>query len=177
MDNEFYRGEMYYINNDAEYSGNLQGGGRPAVIISNDIGNKAAPILEIVYLTTQEKKPLPTHVKISSSKYPSTALCEQISTVSKEKIGNYLGQCSTAEMKRIDEALAVSIGIGVNIKSNALIKKWFEAVEEPKEQKSAEETQTKEKVMPDIESQLEIAKIAAERDVYKRLYEELIAKK
>lgn len=152
-------------------------GGRPAVIISNDIGNKAAPILEIVYLTTQEKKPLPTHVKISSSKYPSTALCEQISTVSKEKIGNYLGQCSTAEMKRIDEALAVSIGIGVNIKSNALIKKWFEAVEEPKEQKSAEETQTKEKVMPDIESQLEIAKIAAERDVYKRLYEELIAKK
>lgn len=26
MDNEFYRGEMYYINNDAEYSGNLQGG-------------------------------------------------------------------------------------------------------------------------------------------------------
>lgn len=133
--------------------------------------------MEIVYLTTQEKKPLPTHVKISSSKYPSTALCEQISTVSKEKIGNYLGQCSTAEMKRIDEALAVSIGIGVNIKSNALIKKWFEAVEEPKEQKSAEETQTKEKVMPDIESQLEIAKIAAERDVYKRLYEELIAKK
>lgn len=154
-----------------------RGGGRPAVIISNDIGNKAAPILEIVYLTTQEKKPLPTHVKISSSKYPSTALCEQISTVSKEKIGNYLGQCSTAEMKRIDEALAVSIGIGVNIKSNALIKKWFEAVEEPKEQKSSEETQPKEKVMPDIESQLEIAKITSERDVYKRLYEELIAKK
>lgn len=27
MDNEFYRGEMYYINNDTEYSGNLQGGG------------------------------------------------------------------------------------------------------------------------------------------------------
>ena len=40
-------------------------GGRPAVIISNDIGNNAGPVLEIVYLTTQEKKPLPTHVKIN----------------------------------------------------------------------------------------------------------------
>lgn len=76
MSKEFYRGEIFYIRNESEYSGNVQGGGRPAVIISNDIGNNAAPILEVVYLTTQEKKPLPTHVKINSSKYPSTVLCE-----------------------------------------------------------------------------------------------------
>ena len=74
MSKEFYRGEIFYIRNESEYSGNVQGGGRPAVIISNDIGNNAGPILEVVYLTTQEKKPLPTHVKINSSKYPSTVL-------------------------------------------------------------------------------------------------------
>lgn len=111
----------------------FRGGGRPAVIVSNDIGNNAGPVLEVVYLTTQEKKPLPTHVRINSSKYPSTVLCEQIATINKEKVGKYIGQCSMAEMKRIDEALAVSIGIGVSIKGNALIKKWFEATEEPTE--------------------------------------------
>ena len=84
-----------------------RGGGRPAVIISNDIGNNAAPILEVVYLTTQEKKPLPTHVKINSSKYPSTVLCEQIDTVNKDKVGDYIGQCSMAEMKKIDAALSL----------------------------------------------------------------------
>lgn len=88
MSKEFYRGEIFYIRNESEYSGNVQGGGRPAVIISNDIGNNAAPILEVVYLTTQEKKPLPTHVKINSSKYPSTVLCEQIDTVNKDKVGD-----------------------------------------------------------------------------------------
>ena len=35
----------------------------------------------------------------------------------------------------------------------------------------------KETVLPDVETQLEIAKITAERDVYKRLYEELLAQR
>lgn len=179
MNKEYYRGEIFYISNDNEYSGNVQGGGRPAVIISNDIGNNAGPVLEIVYLTTQEKKPLPTHVKINSSKYPSTVLCEQIDTVNKDKVGDYIGQCSMAEMKRIDAALAVSIGIGTNIKGNELVKKWAEAaneVEKP-EKKEPEPVVVKETVLPDVETQLEIAKITAERDVYKRLYEELLAQR
>ena len=179
MNKEYYRGEIFYIRNDSEYSGNVQGGGRPAVIISNDIGNNAGPVLEIVYLTTQEKKPLPTHVKINSSKYPSTVLCEQIDTVNKDKVGGYIGQCSMAEMKRIDAALAVSIGIGTNIKGNELVKKWAEAaneVEKP-EKKEPEPVVVKETVLPDVETQLEIAKITAERDVYKRLYEELLAQR
>lgn len=131
-----------------------------------------------MYLTTKEKKPLPTHVKINSSKYPSTVLCEQIDTVNKDKVGDYIGQCSMAEMKRIDAALAVSIGIGTNIKGNELVKKWAEAANEtvkPDEKKPEPITEKVE--MPDIETQLEIAKITAERDVYKRLYEETMARR
>ena len=111
MDNKFYRGEMYYISNDSKYSGNVQGGTRPAIIISNDIGNKSSPVLEIVYLTTKKKNPLPTHVKIRSSIYPSTALCEQIFTVNKKNVKDYIGRCSVSEMKQLDAALAISIGI------------------------------------------------------------------
>lgn len=107
---------------------------------------------------------------------PSTALCEQIATVNKDKVGNYIGECSPAEMKRIDEALAVSIGIGVKFKSDALIKKWAEATEETIQEPS-KAPQPEETKLPDVEMQLEIAKITAERDVYKRLYEELIAKR
>ena len=178
MNKEFYRGEIFYIRNESEYSGNVQGGGRPAVIISNDIGNNAGPILEVVYLTTQEKKPLPTHVKINSSKYPSTVLCEQIDTVNKDKVGDYIGQCSMAEMKKIDAALAVSIGIRINIKSNDLVKKWAEAANEAVKPDEKEPEPIAEKVeMPDVETQLEIAKITAERDVYKRLYEEAMARR
>lgn len=129
-------------------------------------------------MTTKDKKPLPTHVKINSSKYPSTVLCEQIDTVSKEKFGSYLGQCTEEEMKHIDAALAVSIGIGVNIKANDLVKKWAEAANSTAEPEKKEPEPVVAKVeTPDIETQLEIAKITAERDVYKRLYEDAMAQR
>lgn len=160
----------------------FRGGGRPAVIVSNDIGNAAGPIVEIVYLTTRNKKPLPTHVNINSAKLPSIALCENVTTVYKDKIGRYIGQCSMSEMKKIDEALAVSLGLGLNIKSNALVEKWRDATnEEPVmeavEAVSAPEVQTveKEAIVADLEIQIKLAKAEAERDVYKKLYEELVA--
>ena len=80
--------------------------------------------------------------------------------------------------KKIDAALAVSIGIGINIKSNDLVKKWAEAANEVVEPEKKEPEPVVAKVeMPDIETQLEIAKITAERDVYKRLYEEAMARR
>lgn len=33
-----------------------RGGARPGIIVSNDVGNKHAPIVEVVYLTSREKK-------------------------------------------------------------------------------------------------------------------------
>ena len=50
-----YRGEIYYIN-ETEGTGSEQTGGRPGIIISNDIGNEHSPVVIIVYLTTQERK-------------------------------------------------------------------------------------------------------------------------
>jgi len=154
-------------------------GGRPAIIVSNDIGNEAGPVLEMVYLTTQEKKPLPTHVKIMSAKMPSTALCEQIVTIYKDKVGDYIGQCSISEMKKIDGALAVSIGIGMDIKGKPLVEKWRDAVEWQPEKKEEAVVPTSNVVVKNVskvEDQLEIARVTAERDVYKKLYEELLGK-
>ncbi len=65
----------------------------------------------MVYLTTKEKPLLPTHVKLRSSGRESTAICEQIHTVSAQKLGKYYGCCSPEEMAEIDAALALSIGI------------------------------------------------------------------
>lgn len=180
MSNSYYRGEIYYVNSGQQNeTGSVQQGGRPAIIVSNDIGNEAGPVLEVVYLTTQEKKPLPTHVQIMSAKMPSTALCEQIVTIYKDKVGDYIGQCSIAEMKKIDGALAVSIGIGMNIKGKPLVEKWRDAVEwkpESKESASSSVNSVEAKKVSKIEDQLEIARLTAERDVYKKLYEELIRK-
>lgn len=111
MNDQIYRGEIYYIHAETA-TGSEQCGGRPAIIISNDTGNQHAPVVEVVYLTTQPKKPMPTHVEIHSAPVMSIAMCEQIHTVSKERIGDYAGRLTEDELRGVDNALRVSIGLG-----------------------------------------------------------------
>ena len=45
-------------------NGSVQGGIRPAVVISNDKGNKFSPVLIVIPLTSRTKKPIATHYNI-----------------------------------------------------------------------------------------------------------------
>lgn len=105
------RGEIYYIAPSLAVTGSEQGGGRPGIIVSNDIGNKHSAVVEVVYTTTQNKRPLPTHVEIISTPRKSLALCEQIITVAKERVREYVGKLSEKEMELVDRALAISLGL------------------------------------------------------------------
>ena len=91
---EIYRGDIYYIMPFYTVTGSEQRAGRPGVVVSNDITNRHSPNVEIVFLTSQEKKPLPTHVPVMC-RVPSTALCENIQTVSKERLSTFIKSCST----------------------------------------------------------------------------------
>lgn len=109
MIQDYRRGDIFFIT-EGTYTGSEQNGGRPGVIVSNDVGNKHSPNVEIVFLTSTEKKPMSTHVKIMC-KVPSTALCENIQTVSKERLDTFIRSCTTSEMKQIDNALLCSLGL------------------------------------------------------------------
>ena len=181
MENKVYRGEIYYIH-ETEVSGNEQAGGRPGIIISNDVGNEHSPVVIVAYLTTREKKPLPTHVKINTAEKPSTALCEQIETIYKGRIGKYIGQITDTEQKNLDKALAVSIGIGLNLKGAKFVEAWSKMYSE--EANNTVMTNALKKTIPDAEQQgekvekeytpEEIVRLETERDVYKGMYNELL---
>lgn len=111
MENVYKRGEIYYIYQSGSEQESEQVAGRPAIIVSNNKGNEFSPVVEVVFLTTKGKSPLPTHVEILSCKRPSIALCEQINTISKSRIGEYNGECTDEEMHKIDKAICVSVGI------------------------------------------------------------------
>lgn len=104
------RGDIYYIAH--RYTvGSEMAKGRPAVIVSADALNDTAEVVEVVFLTTKPKKEMPTHVGINSTRLPSTACCEQITTVSKELVGDYFGRCTEEEMAEINRALRRSLDI------------------------------------------------------------------
>ena len=96
----------------------------------------------------QAKKDLPTHVAINSSLRRSTVLCEQIHTVSKDRVGKMLGTVTEQEAAAIDRALAISLGL-----------------------KEEQESQTETLAAACVE----VVKANAERDTYRKLYNDLLA--
>ncbi len=106
----YQRGDIYYVERVPRV-GSEQQSGRPAIIVSCDWLNKNSTVLEIVYLTTQKKPNLSTHVKIISSGVESTALCEQIYSISANRIGRYCGRCTEAELTALNDALNNSLGL------------------------------------------------------------------
>lgn len=113
MSFEVNRGDIFYIDRFGLQTGSEQRAGRPGIIVSNKENNLHSETVEVVYLTTAPKTDLPTHVNISSAARPSIALCEQITTVSTEKLGNFVGHCTKEEMFQIDLALIRSLGVKI----------------------------------------------------------------
>lgn len=108
------RGEIYYIASLQNTCGSEIAKGRPAVIVSNDTLNSSSSVVEVVYLTTQPKAYMPTHVTTEATGRTSTVLCEQISSVSITRIEDYCGICTEEEMAAIDKALKSSLGLKAN---------------------------------------------------------------
>lgn len=105
------RGEIYYVTPPADSIASEPRKTRPAVVVSNDRNNTHSTNVEVVYLTTARKSPLPTHVPIDATGLSSTALCENVQTVSTERFGRYLARCSASELRAIDRALKISLDL------------------------------------------------------------------
>ena len=193
--NNIKRGEMFYISRGGvAYSGSEQHSDRPAVVVSNDKNNENSNVVEVVYMTTQPKTDLTTHVTVRSTGRPSTVLCEQVYSVSTERIGTYIGECSDKEMENIDIALMISLQLDGNMKTS---KKYNETIKEQQEeidhlkteieemekdckelieqvnQYAAANTEKNEKIAKMASSE-ETIRLQTERDTYKTMYEQLL---
>ena len=110
MEIEIKRGDIFYIDKHPVV-GSEQQAGRPAIIVSNEKNNRHSSTVEVVYLTTQPKVELPTHVNISSAPRQSVALCEQVTSISVDRIGDKVGRLTQREMTQVDIALLVSLDL------------------------------------------------------------------
>ena len=95
--------------------GSEQKGIRPMLVIQNDIGNRYSPTVIGVPITSQNKKPLPTHLSITTSDCPglkedSTILFEQIVTFDKCRIVRYIGSISDTIRSQLYNKISISVG-------------------------------------------------------------------
>lgn len=104
------RGDVYKCKLGKTY-GSEQGGDRYALVIQNDIGNKHSPTVIVAFITSKVgKKKLPTHFEITLEE-PSLVLSEQIRTIDKRRLKEYVTTLSEEEMECINECLRVSLDL------------------------------------------------------------------
>jgi len=88
---------------------------RPILVLQNNLGNKYAPTVTIIPLTSSRgKRPLPTHVTLHRTiclTSLSIALAEQVSTISKERLIKFIGNIDKNEMFAIEDAVLIQCGI------------------------------------------------------------------
>jgi mRNA interferase MazF len=113
MPKKVKRGEMYFTDLSPTV-GSEQRGHRPVLVLSNDTGNYHSPTVVVAAITGRDKKHLPTHCHLPIGNgllIQSQVLLEQIRTIDKLRLHNYIGQLDEETMKGIDRALAVSVGL------------------------------------------------------------------
>lgn len=91
--NAMRRGEIYWVDIPNAIGHELMKD-RPAIIVSCDALNDNSPVVQVVYCSASPKKELPEHITIRSTEQISTALCENVYTVDKSRVGRFVGRCT-----------------------------------------------------------------------------------
>lgn len=117
MPRKIYRGEMYFADL-SPVVGSEQGGYRPVLVIQNNIGNLHSPTVIVAAISgrTSTKANISTHHKVrayAGLKEESLVLLEQIRTLDKKRLQEYIGQLNQSDMKKIDHCLAVSLKLNI----------------------------------------------------------------
>lgn len=115
MANAILRGDIYYADL-SPVVGSEQGGVRPVLIIQNDAGNRFSPTVIVAAITSRAsvKPKLPTHHFLRATdglEKESIVLLEQIRTIDKRRLKEYVGTLDVSDMYKVDTALAVSVGL------------------------------------------------------------------
>ena len=115
------RGDVFYADL-SPVIGSEQGGSRPVLVIQNDKGNRHSPTVICAAITSQTGKArLPTHVLIAASQTTlgkdSVVLMEQLRSVDKRRLHDRVCRLDPETMRRVDKALAISIGL-ITLKRN-----------------------------------------------------------
>lgn len=110
-----YRGDIYYCDfGHVNVLGSEQRGIRPVIIVQNNIGNEYSSTVIVAPITSQMKsRHLPTHVLLEEYIFleKGMVLTEQIKTIDKSRLQNYLVSVSESDMAKITEAMKVSLSI------------------------------------------------------------------
>ena len=100
------RGQIYRVNLDPTVGSEQQGNARPCVVLTLTAYNRQLRTVGVVPLTSAPRALAPLIVPVpSAGKANSMALCHQIRTIDKTRIGKMLGTLNPQDMATVEDGV------------------------------------------------------------------------
>jgi len=111
---DIFRGEIWLVNLDPTL-GREQAGTRPALVISENLFNQSYAELVIIIPITSQNKNIRSHVQIAKGEggltKESFAKCEDVRSISKQRLKKKLGKVSQSTVEYVEEKLRFLMAI------------------------------------------------------------------
>lgn len=110
------RGEVWWVNFEPSVGGEVRKK-RPAVIVSNDAANRFLNRVQVVPFTSKVSRVYPSEAVATVGRWKGKAMADQIATVSKLRLMDRLGQVTPTEIRAIEDAIRIQLGLSISADS------------------------------------------------------------
>jgi len=104
------RGDVWRVNFEPSLGGEIKKQ-RPAVIVSNDSANKYLNRVQVVPLTSNVERLYPSEAYVILNGQRRKAMADQLTTMSKSRLGSLVGRLSDQDMAQVEQAIMVQLAL------------------------------------------------------------------
>jgi mRNA interferase MazF len=104
------RGEVWWVDFEPAVGGEIRKT-RPAIIVSNDTANRFLNRVQVVPVTSSTERAYPSEAFVTVAGKLGKAMADQLATVSKLRLSSQLGEVSAKELRKVEAAIKVQLGL------------------------------------------------------------------